>query len=143
MKKFLVLSLAFLLPGCGGPDISKFVGGTWSGTNSFTLNCGGQTNSGNGSVSIVLSEGTDSDLAAATSDGCVAKFTVDKSGNTASLSNAPLTCKSTQNGTTMATTFNSFTLQTSDGHHLTMHSEGTIAAGSQSCTFVEDGTATK
>ncbi|HEX9577432.1 MAG TPA: hypothetical protein VF993_06750, partial [Myxococcales bacterium] len=138
MKEFLVLSLAFLLPGCGGPDVSKFVGGTWTGSNTFTANCGGQTVSGNGSVSMALSEGTDSDLAGATPDGCVVKFKVDSAGTTASLSNAPVTCKSTQNGTTTEATFNSFTLKTSDGHHLTMHSEGSIASGGQSCTFVDD-----
>jgi hypothetical protein len=44
---------------------------------------------------------------------------------------------------TIATTFNSFTLRTSDGHHLTVHSEGTLASGRQSCTFVQDGTATR
>jgi hypothetical protein len=143
MKKFLVLSLAFLLPGCGGPDISKFVGGTWSGNNSVTMNCSGRTTSGNGSVSIALSEGTDSDLSGASPDGCTFKFKVNSAGDTASLSNAPLTCKNTQNNMTVETTFNSFTLQTSDGHHLTMHSEGAIVAGSQSCTFVDDGTATK
>jgi hypothetical protein len=143
MKKLLVLSLAFLLPGCGGTDISKFVGGTWSGTSSMTFNCSGRTGSGNGSVSIALSEGTDSDLSGASPDGCTFKFKVNSAGDTASLSNAPLTCNSTQNGMTMATTFNSFTLRTSDGHHLTMHSEGTIAAGSRSCTFVDDGTATR
>ena len=139
MKKFLVLSLAFLLPGCGGVDISRFIGGTWTGTSSFTANCGGQTTSGNGSVTITLSEGTDSDLAGKSPDGCVAKFKVDSSGSTASLSNAPLVCQSS--GGTM--TINSFTLQTSDGHHLVMHNDGTIASGSTSCTFAEDATATK
>jgi hypothetical protein len=142
MKKILALSLAFLLPGCGGTDISKFVGGTWTGTTSYTANCGGQITSGTGTLSIALSEGTDSDLAATSPDGsCVVKFKVDSSGNTATLSNAPLTCKSTQSSVTMQ--INAFTLKTSDGHHLTTHNEGTITSGSQSCTFVEDGTATK
>lgn len=40
MKKLLILSLAFFLPGCVGPDVSNFIGGTWTGTESTTANEG-------------------------------------------------------------------------------------------------------
>jgi hypothetical protein len=143
MKKSLILSFAFFFSGCGGPDVSKFIGGTWTGTESTTVSCGGSSGSGGGSLTLTLSEGTDSALTAQGPGGCIAKFSVDGSGETATLSNGPVTCSITSNGMTQTETVTVFTLKTSDGHNLTAHSEGTFVAGGQSCSFVMDGTATK
>ena len=68
-------------------------------------------------------------------DGCTFDWTV--SGDTATLSNAPVTC------TKQPETITAFTLTTSDGKHLSGMASGTAMSGATSCTFTVMLTATR
>lgn len=140
--KRLLAALALTI-GCGGgsgPDLSRFEG-TWNGNLSSTVVCGTQSQSGNSTDSITLSAGSGADLQYLSNAGCLFKFNV--SGGTASLSNAPVTCSTTSNGTVLALNFSSYSLSTSDGHHLTANATATIASGGQTCNLVITGSATR
>jgi hypothetical protein len=102
--------------GSSSSDLTNFLG-TWTGTDTVTVMCdGGITESTNGTVSFGLSE-SGSGLTYTSVTGCVLDFTV--SGDTATLSNAPVTCSDTTDAGTVVTTVTSYTLSTSDGQHLT------------------------
>lgn len=137
-----MLAALVLIIGCGGsgPDLTNFQG-TWSGNLSSTITCGTQSQSGNSADSITLSAGTGADLQYQSSAGCLFKFNV--AGGTASLVNAPVTCSTTVNGTVLELNFTSYTLSTSDGHHLTADAAATVSSGGQTCTMVITGSATR
>jgi hypothetical protein len=150
MKRALVAMVIALAAGCGGSDggsggatknLANFQGATWNGTLTTTITCGTQSQSGNGSIALVLSPGSGADLQYTSASGCLFKFNV--SDSTASLANAPVSCSTTVNGTVFVLTITSYTLTTQDGHNLTLQSAGTISSGGQSCPVGITGSATR
>ena len=65
------------------------------------------------------------------------------SGDTATLSNAPVSCNAAVPSIPGTTTVNDYTLTTRDGHHATLSSSGTLAENTETCTFTITGSATK
>ena len=141
MKK--CLALVAMLAACGGSaDISKFVG-TWTGTESVVVDCGGSASTANSNISITFAAGSGSDLQYVSNNGCTFKFSVSADGTNAVLSNAPVVCSTTSNGTALQITFTSYAMTTSDGHHLTSASAGSVSSGGQTCSLTGTGTATR
>jgi len=147
--KIIGLAVALMAAACGGSgsgssgaDLSIFTGATWTGTLTSTVTCGGQPPaSGNANFNVPLSAGSGADLQYMSNDGCLFKFNV--SGSTGSLSNGPVSCSTTSSGIAIVVTFNSYTLSTSDGHHLTINSAGTAASGGTTCSMTTTGNATR
>ena len=132
-----------LAASCGGSSssaVSKFIG-NWAATVHTTRTCGDSVGQGDSSVTIQLAAGSGADLESTSSDGCVFKFRV--SGDTATLSNAPVTCNAAVPSIPGTTTVNDYTLTTRDGHHATLSSSGTLAENTETCTFAITGSATK
>jgi hypothetical protein len=126
----------------GGQDLSKFEGSPWNTNLTMTVTCGSQSQ--NGSALSTISFGPASagaDLQYTSQDGCTFQFIV--AGNTATLSNAPVSCGTTVNGATLIATFNNYAATTSDGHNLTIASSGSAAVGGTTCSTVLTGTGTR
>jgi hypothetical protein len=130
-----VAGAAVSLGGCqeqSPADFTKFTGTTWSGTNTIAETCGGATATHVESFTVQFSPNGDNGIDYPSKDGCVFDFTV--SGDTATLSNAPVTCSGMFGDAGVETyTVTTFTL-TTDGHSLTGTSTYT-GMGVDSCTF--------
>ena len=127
--------------GSSGKNLSNFEGNWPNISLTTTVNCGGQTQTANSTVAIGISAGNGADLEYTSTAGCDFKFMV--SGNTANLANAPVTCSTTSSGTTFVLNFTSYSLTTSDGHHLTLTAGGTAASGGTTCTEALTGSGTR
>jgi hypothetical protein len=146
MKPFA--SALLLLVACGGSTspapaaaVTPFIG-VWSGTLTTTVTCPSEAPAtAPASVVLPIAAGTGADLGYTSGAGCQFKFNV--AGNTAALSNGPVTCTSSPTGTPTTLIVNSYTLTTTDGHNLTAASSGTVAQASVTCTFTLTGAATK
>jgi FlaG/FlaF family flagellin (archaellin) len=139
----LRLMVVLLAAGCGGSSssaASKFIG-NWAAIVHTTRTCGDSVGQGDSSVTIPIAAGSGADLESTSSDGCVFKFRV--SGDTATLSNAPVSCNAAVPSIPGTTTVNDYTLTTNDGHHATLSSSGTLAENTETCTFTITGSATK
>jgi hypothetical protein len=142
MRKFRFV-VAILAAGCGGGSstaVSKFIG-SWTATVHTTRTCGDSVGQGDSSDTISLTAGSGADLESTSSDGCIFKFRV--SGDTATLSNAPVSCNAALPSIPGTTTINDYTLATSDGHHATLSRSGTMSENTETCTFTITGSATK
>jgi hypothetical protein len=142
-----VLSLA-VAAGCGGSSsnattdrLANFTGSGWNASVTTTVTCQGFTQSGVRTFAITFVPTTGADLQWTSAEGCLYKFNV--SGNTASLSNPPVTCNTTVNNIPVTATWTSYTATTSDGRNLTISTAGTGSALLQNCPFSETGTATR
>jgi hypothetical protein len=123
-------------------ELVDFEGATWNVTLTTTISCAGQApQSGSTSTTVAYSAGSGADLQYTSRDGCLFKFNV--SGNAANLSNAPVSCSTTINGTAYVITFNSYTASTSDGHNLTINAAGNIASGGTTCPIALTGSGTR
>jgi hypothetical protein len=125
-------------------NLNNFTGAAWSGTATTTFNCrdAGSTLPASGSTSFVLSASGSNGLTYTTMDGCVFDFTV--SGDTATLSNAPVTCSlSTDAGIAVVLDVSNYTLSTSDGQHLAGTASGTGMVGGISCNLSQTLSATR
>ncbi|HLK37309.1 MAG TPA: hypothetical protein VKU41_11195 [Polyangiaceae bacterium] len=132
-------------PGPGSPaacsGVSCFVGATWNASQVETITC----DNGRGDTSTPMAtqwplEANGSGFSYTDASGCMLEFTV--SGDTATLSNGPVTCQGSADGGA-ALTFSSGTLSSSDGHHLTGDIRGTATVGSTTCTIDLRETATR
>jgi hypothetical protein len=151
MKRMLAALVLTSAAGCGGSDgtggsstkdLANFLGATWNGTTTVTVTCPGSApNTQGAAFALAFTAGTDADFQYTSQGGCFYKYNV--SGNTASLSNAPVSCTTTANGTTVTTTWSSYTLTTSDGHSLSINTAGTGTALGQTCPFTQTGTAAR
>jgi hypothetical protein len=151
VKRALIGIILALAAGCGGSDtggdgstknLANFQGSTWSGTTTTTLTCpGSPAQTGNTGFTVAFSPGTGADLQYTSQAGCTYKFNV--SGNTASLSNAPVTCSTIAGGTTINLAWTSYSVTTSDGHNLTFTAAGTASDSTQTCNFSMSGSATR
>jgi hypothetical protein len=137
----------WVLAGCGGSstsaaDLAEFTGADWSGTLTTSFNCAGKTLTANDALTGgFTAQGADG-VTHTSSNGCVYDFTV--SGDTATLSNAPVVCSTTSStGAAVALSVTSYTITTSDGMHLTGSTSGTATSGAVSCTFTGTLTATR
>ena len=150
MKTVLIALSVVLAAACGGSSngttdrLANFTGsgGNASVTTTVSPTCpvlGGQ--SGTRTYSITFAPTTGADLQWTSAEGCVYKFNV--SGNTASLSNAPVSCNFTLNGFAVSATWTSYTATTTDGRNLAIATAGTGSALLQTCPFTETGTATR
>ena len=150
-RAWVVLALGLAL-GCGGSNnssgggggnknLANFQGATWSGTINTSVNCSGTTTPGSGSFSVAFSAGSGADLQYTSGAGCLFKFNV--SGNTASLSNGPVSCSVTTANGTVTTTVTSYTVTTSDGRNLSFTFSGTASSGTTMCSVTASGTATR
>ena len=122
-----------------GPlELARVLGGNQT----TTVTCPGNAPvTQNSLVSVTLSNGSGADLQYTSNDGCLFKFNV--SGSTATLANGPVTCSATSNGTAVSLSVASYTLYTSDGHHLTANAVGTATVGGVSCVFGLTGSGTR
>jgi hypothetical protein len=148
MGKEYLLPAIVLVIGCSSSsspsvNLSNFTG-AWSGTFTTTVDCedGGIISGPDSETgSIGLSASGSSGLTYASMDGCVFDFSV--SGDTATLSNAPVTCSLATDAGAIVLMYTSYTLSTPDGQHLT----GTVTAngteGGFSCTLSETLSATR
>jgi hypothetical protein len=151
MKTVLIAVSLALAAACGGSGgssttdrLANFTGSGWNASVTTTISAScpffaGQ--SGTRTYSITFAPTTGADLQWTSAEGCLYKFNV--SGNTASLSNPPVTCNTTVNGIPLTATWTSFTATTSDGRNLTIATAGTGTALTQTCPFSETGTATR
>lgn len=148
MKRILsALVLASDL-GCGSGGggssnkLANFQGTVWNGTITTTVTCSGAApQSGQSPYAVAFSQGTDADLQYTSPAGCVYKFSV--SGNTASLSNPPVTCSATFNGVIVTSSWTSYTVATSDGHNLSINAGGSGTTFGATCPFTQSGNATR
>jgi hypothetical protein len=141
--KKLISGLFLLAVACGGSgkDLSNWLG-SWAGNQTTTVTCPGNAPvTQNSLVSVTLSNGSGADLQYTSNDGCLLKFNV--SGSTATLANGPVTCSATSNGTAVSLSVASYTLYTSDGHHLTATAAGTATVSGVSCVFGLTGSGTR
>ena len=148
MKPVLISCLVVSALACGGSNdnggaknLANFTGSGWNATVTTTVNCSGFSQSGQRTFAIAFAPTTGADLQWSSAEGCLYKFNV--SGNTASLSNPPVSCNTTVNGIPVTATWTSYTATTADGRSLTIASAGTGSALGQSCPFSETGTATR
>lgn len=151
MKTLLIALLLVSALACGGSgkggsanNLANFTGSGWNAnvTTTVSTTCpviGGQ--SGTRTFAITFAPTTGADLQWTSAEGCIYKFNV--SGNTASLSNAPVSCNFTLNGVPVTATWTSYSATTADGRNLTITSAGTGSALGQTCPFSETGTATR
>ncbi len=141
----LVLGL-FALCACGGssgPSATNFLG-TWTVTESVTVTCPGYApSSGNSNITVTLVNGQGADLQGTSNDGCTYKWMLNSGGTAATLANAPVVCSGTVNGTAVQLTIDSYTLSSSDGHHLTTNVSGTLASQGTTCMLQGTGSGTK
>jgi hypothetical protein len=135
----MLLPTVVALAACGGSsgavvDTSNFTGTAWSGTETFSATCGSlPAISLNSAFSGTFSaEGSDG-VTYSTSNGCRFDFTV--AGDTATLSNGPVTCSYTTSlGAAVVLSITSFALTTSDGAHLSGTLAATATSGGSNCT---------
>jgi hypothetical protein len=133
-----------VLAGCGSSssddaDRAHFTGAEWMVTGTQMTTCGtGPAESDSLSTEFAfLNNGSGIDYLSAA--GCRFEFSV--SGDTATLSNAPVSCTDTPStGDTVEVTFTTYTMTTSDGEHLTVDQTGTVVSGPTTCTFAFTGT---
>ena len=147
MKTVLIAVSVALATACGGSSgttdkLANFTGSGWNASVTTTVTCPGlPVQSGNRTYSLTFAPGTGADLQWTSAEGCLYKFNV--SGNTASLSNPPVSCNITVNGIPITATWTSFTATTADGRNLAISTAGTGTALTQTCPFSETGTATR
>jgi hypothetical protein len=159
MKGMLVVIAFALAVACGGtnggntvgasnpkpganPD--NWLGSAWNGNVTTTVSCPGQAQQNASTLyKVAFSTSSDADFQYSSSAGCTYKFKV--SGNTAALSNAPVSCSTTSSGFTITATWTQYTLTTSDGHNLTLTASGSASEQSTqtTCPFSQTGTATR
>ena len=150
MKTVLIAVSVALAAACGGSSgnsadrLANFTGSGWNASVTTTISAScpvfpGQ--SGNRTYSITFAPTTGADLQWTSAEGCLYKFNV--SGNTASLSNAPVSCNATVNSIPVSATWTTFTATTTDGRNLTIATAGTASAIGQTCPFAEAGSATR
>jgi hypothetical protein len=134
--------------GCGSAapatNLAHFTGPPqWDGSLSSTGTC-----SNGSTLPIIPKQGqftfvsnAANEIEYTTSDGCLFKFNV--SLDTATLSNAPVKCSTVILGASIALTFTQYTATTTDGHHLTGTVSYSTQAGSITCNFTGNGSATR
>lgn len=108
-----------------GAHLSNFTGAPWNATITTTEACsdtqkfpdwlpdGGDTPPTRGSYLFALSPSGSSGITFATTDGCVLDFTV--SGDSAKLSNGPVTCNESTDAGAIVVTYSSYWLSAPDG----------------------------
>ncbi len=152
MKRAFIGIVFALAAGCGGSssnnsgggtkNLANFEGTVWNGQITTTVTCPGTSaQSSSAAYAVVFSPGTGADLQYTSQAGCIYKFNV--SGNTAALSNAPVSCSTSVSGTTVTLTWTSYNVTTSDGHALSLTADGTGSAQGQTCPFSMTGSATR
>jgi hypothetical protein len=116
-------------------DINNFIGGSWSGTETTTGTCAGAT-PGTTYEPIGLAfvvQGSGISYTSTLTTGCTFDFSV--SGDTATLSNGPVTCGTAgADGATAEVTYSTYTLTTTDGQNLTGAFTVTGKSGGTNCT---------
>src|SRR5438552_17651857 len=118
MKTVLIAVSVALATACGGSSgttdrLANFTGSGWNASVTTTVTCPGlPVQSGNRTYSITFAPTTGADLQWTSAEGCLYKFNV--SGNTASLSNAPVSCNATVNSIPVSATWTTFTATTTD-----------------------------
>jgi hypothetical protein len=120
------------LGGCSSsvsPD-DAFTGRAWVGTATVDGVCMNGDEISTTTEAVGLTFTGDASGIAYTDDGCTAEFVV--TGDTAALSNGPLTCTQTIDGSVVEITLTTFTL-TSNGSLLTANSGGTEMSGGNMC----------
>lgn len=122
------------------PEVSNFTGTPWVGTIAETIDCDGVSTMLNSEYSVVFTA-SGSGLTLVTTQGCAFDFTV--SGDTASLSNGPLTCSVAEEAGVEQVTITSYSLQSPDGHNLRGSTDETATLGTLQCTATTQITATR
>jgi hypothetical protein len=122
-------------------DNSSFIGAPWDATVTIQTICTtgntSVTNTAPPSSLSVLLFASGSGIAWTAPNGCTFEFAV--SGNTATLSN--VTCANTPDASMGGWTYSTFTMNTPDGHNLTLSASGTQPPptsgkpGTETCTF--------
>src|SRR5882724_5883407 len=116
MKTVLIAVCVALACGCGGSSgpgtdrLANFTGSSWNASVTTTVTCPTFSQSGIRTFAITFAPGAGADLQWTSAEGCLYKFNV--SGNTASLSNAPVSCNTTVNGIPVSATWTSYTATT-------------------------------
>ncbi len=137
LRSLVVALLA--LASCGGSS-SPFTGG-WSGSCTLSSPDCGDGGSTNCIDRFTLIE-SNGGLTYTTTVGCSYDFSV--TGDTATLSNAPVSCNTTINGVATALSITSYTMRISrDGADLTTNVTIRSTTASQTCTQIEMGSLTK
>jgi hypothetical protein len=126
------------------PYLPDFTNATWNGLAMGTDTCSGLGLDGgiyttSDTIRLVFVQ-NGVGLSYASIDGCFFEFSV--SGDTATLSNGPVTCHVSTDAGNDVTTYQDYTATTSDGLHMTIALTGMSTVGGVTCTFTDTGTAT-
>jgi len=125
-------------------NVARFIGESWTGTETITGNCPGSTpGTTYEPVSLTfLATGTGLSVTTTTTANCV--FDLSLSGDTATLSGGPVKCGGGgPDGGTVAATYSKYTLTTSDGQNLTGTFTIAVTSGGATCTSMGTITATR
>lgn len=151
MKRVITAFVLATALGCGGSssntgggtkNLANFEGTAWNGQLTTVVTCpGSQPQSQVSSFAVQFSPGNGADLEYNSGAGCIFRFNV--SGNTASLSNAPVSCASSVGGVPVTATFTSYTATTADGHSLSVATAGSGTAQGVTCPFTQSSTLTR
>jgi hypothetical protein len=150
--KNVILIVLFAVTACGGSDgggaagskdLTKFTGAPWTGNLTTSIMCPGQAPlTASASFFVVYSTSTGGgDLEYTSTLGCLFRFIV--TGNTANLSNGPVSCTQQTASGPVVWSYTSNTATSNDGHNLTINGSGTASAGGGSCPTTTTGVATR
>jgi hypothetical protein len=147
MRLFGLAAAIGVLAGCGGggpaTKLSNFTGTpAWAVQLTASGTCDdGSSGSQTGSGEIAFTSSAANELEYTNTTGCAFKFNV--SGNTATLSNAPVKCSITSNGQVLSYSFSSYTATTTDGHSLTLSFASTGTSSGVNCRLTGSGLGTR
>jgi hypothetical protein len=126
------------------PYLADFTNASWSALTMGTDQCSGLGLDGSietttDTIKLMFVQ-NGAGLSYESIDGCFFKFSV--SGDTATLSNGPVTCHVSTDAGNDVLTYQDYTAMTSDGLHMTIALTGTSTVDGVTCTFTANGTAT-
>jgi hypothetical protein len=141
----MAAALVLQVSGCKAPvHLDHFTGEKWNGTVTLAGICsdGAKVPSMSDKQAIAFEPIGPNKVEFSNLIGC--KFQFDVQGDTARLSNAPVTCTATDsNGATGGLTYDTMTATTTDGHNLKVAIGSYVKAGTKTCNIGGTGTFTR
>jgi hypothetical protein len=132
------LACVILLAACVGSEgnstgsgLSDWTGAEWSGTETDTFTCGTTQSTSSDSYGTTFFASGSNGLTFTSKAGCTFDFTV--SGDTAALSDGPVTCSVDNDAGAFVLSYTSYTFTTSDGLHLSGTITFTQMSGGVTC----------
>ena len=133
-------AVALILSGCGGSPFPNFTEASWGVSEIDIVECQGQEQRLTYTETIAFAA-VGGGIGNSTIAGCRFEFSV--SGDTATLSNGPVTCEDVDYDGFGVGVYQSYTATISDGGQLTTVASGTITVGAKTCDFMTNGSGTR